>query len=178
MPHVFELAPTGRAKCRGCSRAIERGALRFGERLPNPFADGEMTLWFHPGCAAYKRPEPLLEALGETTENMKDREDLERVARGSLLHRRLPRIDGAELSPSGQAKCRHCREPIERGSWRIRLVFYEEGLFTPGGFVHLHCHADYFETGDVLERVLHFSSDLTAVQLEELRSAFGFGATT
>ena len=52
MPHVFEPAPTGRAKCRGCGRAIAKGELRFGERLPNPFAEGEMTLWFHPLCAA------------------------------------------------------------------------------------------------------------------------------
>ena len=175
VPHVFELAPSGRSKCRGCSRAIERGALRFGERLPNPFAEGEMTLWFHPGCAAYKRPEPLLEALGETTGNVTDREELELVARSSLLHRRLPRIDGAEPSPSGQAKCRKCREPIERGSWRIRLVFYEEGLFTAGGFVHLHCCPEYFETGDILKRVLQFSSDLSAEQLEELKRAFDSG---
>src|SRR5262245_16440894 len=122
MPHVFEVAPSGRSKCRGCSRTIEKGTLRFGERQPNPFAEGEMTLWFHPNCAAYKRPEPLLEALGETPD-VPDRESFERQARGSLLHRRLPRIDGAELSPTAQAKCRHCRERIERGTWRIRLVF-------------------------------------------------------
>src|SRR5215510_14348904 len=107
MPHLFELAPTGRSKCRGCSRTIERGSLRFGERLPNPFADGEMTLWFHPVCAAYKRPEPLLEALNDgSTHSVDTREDLERIARSSVAHRRLPRIDGAELSPSSQAKCR------------------------------------------------------------------------
>ena len=66
MPHVFELASTGRAKCRGCGEPIARGELRFGERLANPFADNrEMTLWFHPVCAAYKRGESLLEALAD-----------------------------------------------------------------------------------------------------------------
>src|SRR6476661_10117942 len=99
MAHVFESAPTGRAKCRGCGRTIARGELRFGERLPNPFAEGEMTLWFHPLCAACKRPEPLLEALAETSANLPDRESLESAARASLAHRRLPRIDGAERSP-------------------------------------------------------------------------------
>ncbi len=108
--HLFELASSGRSKCRGCTRPIQRGELRFGERLPNPFAEGEMTLWFHPMCAAYKRPEPLLQALGETLENVPDREILERAARSSLAHRRLPRIDGAERAPSGQAKCRSCRQ--------------------------------------------------------------------
>jgi hypothetical protein len=35
MPHLFEPAPSGRAECRGCGRRIQRGELRFGERLPN-----------------------------------------------------------------------------------------------------------------------------------------------
>jgi hypothetical protein len=173
--HLFELAPSGRSKCRGCARPIERGELRFGERLPNPFAEGEMTVWFHPLCAAYKRPESLLEALAETPANVPDRVSLERAARGSLAHRRLPRIDGAERSPGAQAKCRSCREPIARGSWRIRLVFYEEGRFVPGGFVHLDCRKAYFETGDVLDRVLHFSRDLSADEREELRRACSAG---
>jgi len=56
-----------------------------------------------------------------------DRESLERAARASLAHRRLPRIDGAERLAGAQAKARSCREPIARGSWRIRLVFHEEG---------------------------------------------------
>ena len=138
--------------------------------MPNPFAEGEMTLWFHPVCAAYKRPEPLLEALSEAGENVSDREHLDSLARTSLAHRRLPRIDGAEVSPGSQASCRHCRQRVERGTWRIRLVFYEEGRFAPGGFIHLHCRADYFETADVMERVVHFSPSLSPEQLEELRA--------
>ena len=172
MSNTFELASSGRAKCRGCGRPIGKGELRFGERLPNPFAeDGEMTLWFHPLCAAYKRPEAVLHALGETAENVAERDQLERAAQHSVEHRRLPRIDGAERAPSGQAKCRHCREPIERGSWRIRVTFYEEGRFSPGGFVHLGCRKLYFETDDILDRVLHFSLDLSADERDELARA-------
>jgi len=70
------------------------------------------------------------------------------------------------------AKCRHCKTPIERGTWRIRLIFYEEGMFTPGGFVHLSCRNDYFETHDVMDQVLHFSSGLSDDERAELRSAF------
>jgi hypothetical protein len=169
--HLLEPASSGRSKCRGCGRPIQRGELRFGERLPNPYADGEMTLWFHPMCAAYKRPEPLLLALGEPAVNEGDRDRLERAARSSLRHRRLPRIDGAERAPSGQARCRSCREPVARGSWRIRLVFYEEGRFAPGGFIHLDCRKAYFETDDVLDHVLHFSSDLSDGERDELRRA-------
>jgi hypothetical protein len=130
-----------------------------------------MTLWFHPACGAYKRPEPFLQALGETPENVPDRDRLERAARGNLAHRRLPRIDGAERAPSGQAKCRSCREPIARGSWRIRLVFYEEGRFNAGGSVHLDCRTAYFETGDVLDQLLQFSPNLNGGERDELRSA-------
>jgi hypothetical protein len=169
--HLFEPASSGRAKCRGCARPIARGELRFGERLPNPFADGEMTLWFHPACAAYKRPEPFLQALAETRESVPDRDRLEGAARASLAHRRVPRIDGVERAPGAQAKCRHCRQPIERGSWRIRLVFYDEGQFSPGGFVHLDCRQAYFETGDILEHLLHFSPALTDAEREALRRA-------
>jgi Poly(ADP-ribose) polymerase and DNA-Ligase Zn-finger region len=81
VPHVFESAPSSRSRCRGCAGTIERGELRFGERLPNPYAEGEMTLWFHPVCAAYKRPQPFLEALGQTLENVPGRGSIERAAR-------------------------------------------------------------------------------------------------
>jgi len=173
--HVFELAPSGRSKCRGCDRAISRGELRFGERLPNPFGEGEMTLWFHPSCAACKRPEPLLHALGETLVDVPDRERLELAARTSVAHRRLPRIDGVDRAPSGQARCRSCHEPIARGSWRIRLAFYEEGRFSAGGYVHLDCRKAYFDTDDVLDRLLHFSPDLTDSARGELRGACATG---
>jgi len=171
MPHVFESATTNRSKCRGCKQAIAKGELRFGESLPNQFGEGEVTHWFHPACAAYKRPEPLLEALLSAAD-VPGREALESHARASLAQHRLPRIDGAERSPTGQAKCRQCREPIEKGAWRIRLVFHEEGTFSPGGFIHLVCRAAYFETGDIVEQVLHFSPALAEADREELKAAF------
>lgn len=172
MSHVFEPAASGRSKCRGCGRAIARGELRFGERTANPFAEGETTVWFHPACAAYKRPEPLMQALTETQDELPDREKLARAAQASLAQRRLPRIDGADRAPTGQARCRHCREPIARGSWRIRLAYYQDGRFTPGGFIHLECRKDYFETDDILQHVLHFSASLSDAERDELRHAW------
>lgn len=169
MPASFEIATSGRAKCRGCGQPVGKGDVRLGEKLPNPFADGEMTHWFHPLCAAYKRPEALLEALGATTLEIADRERLERAARHGIAHHRLPRIDGAERSPSSQAKCRHCHAPIERGDWRIRLVFHQDGRFEPAGFAHLACRTAYFETADVVEPLLHFSTELTDADRAELR---------
>lgn len=129
-----------------------------------------MSLWFHPLCAAYKRPEPLLETLPEAPTNLPDRETLEQAARAGTVHHRLQRLNGAERAPTGQAKCRHCQEPIARGSWRIRLAFFDEGggRFSPGGFVHLTCRQTYFETDDVLERLLYFSPDLSDDDQNEL----------
>jgi hypothetical protein len=171
--HVFEPATSGRSKCRGCAQPIQRGEIRFGESVANLFAEGETTLWFHPLCAAYKRPEPLLETLEKTTESVPDRETLQSVARKSMEHPRVTRIDGAERSRSGQAKCRHCHEPIERDTWRIRIVFYDEGRFAPGGYLHLACHKAYFETDDILERALRFSPALSDSDRQELISELG-----
>ena len=88
MAHVIEPASSGRAKCRGCGERIAKDALRLGERLPNLFGEGEMTLWFHLPCAAYKRPEPFLEALQATTESIGDVAQLEHAPRPSQKPRR------------------------------------------------------------------------------------------
>jgi Poly(ADP-ribose) polymerase and DNA-Ligase Zn-finger region len=170
MPHTFEPAATGRSKCRGCKQAIAKGELRFGERLPNPFADGEVTHWFHPRCAAYKIPQEFIDGVAVATIEIPDRESLEAAANFGLTHRRVPRIDGAERSPSSQARCRNCKETIEKGAWRIRLVFHEEGNFSPGGFVHYSCRRAYFETGDILEHLLHFSPTLGEDDRKELQT--------
>jgi hypothetical protein len=169
MPHVIEPASSGRAKCRGCGERIAAGELRFGERLPNPFADGEMTHWFHLECAAFQRPEPFLETLEARGVSLDERERLESEARRGLAHRRLPRVSGAERSPSGRAKCRSCRETIAKDAWRITLVFWEEGRFEPSGFIHAGCAQSYFETTDLMSRVRRFSPVLTDDDLGELR---------
>ncbi|MGZ5081675.1 MAG: hypothetical protein ACXWBT_19190 [Usitatibacter sp.] len=161
MPHLFEPAASGRSKCRGCRQPLAKGELRFGERVPNPFGEGEVTHWFHPMCAAWKRPEALLEGLAAAAIEVNGRESLENAARLALAQPRLQRVDGAETAPTGQARCRSCKELIERGAWRIRLVFHEEGTFSPGGYVHLGCREAYFETADILAPLLQFSAALT-----------------
>jgi hypothetical protein len=170
VPHVFEAAPTGRAGCRGCGKAIAKGELRFGERLPNPFADGDMTLWFHPECAAHKRPEPFLEALAAGGAELPSADRLAEIARVGIAHRRLPRIDGAERSPNARARCRSCREPIPKGEWRISLVFFEAGRFSPSGYVHAGCSREYFGTAEVAARVRNFA-ELSDAELEEIARA-------
>jgi hypothetical protein len=169
MTHVIEIATSGRSRCRGCERKIAKSDLRFGEREPNPFGDGETTLWFHLRCAAFKRPQQFLEAL-ENTPSAESAE-LRTIAEQGIRHRRLVRVDGAERAPTSRASCRSCREPIERGSWRIPLVFFEAYRFERSGFVHAGCAAAYFETADILDRVHWFTPDLDAAELAELAQA-------
>lgn len=157
MPHVFEPAPTGRAKCRGCGRAIAKDTLRFGERHPNPYGEGEATHWFHPPCAAHKRPEAFLEGLAASAGPPPDLEAWRPVAELGAAHPRLPRVDGASRAPTGRARCRHCKEMIPKDAWRIDLVFWEEGRFMPSGFAHVACAPEYFGTADLLDRIRFFS---------------------
>jgi hypothetical protein len=171
--HIFEPAKTGRSKCRACGQPIAAGTLRFGERVPNPFADeegSETTHWFHPRCAAFIRPAAFLEALTVTTETIPDRAGLEREAQLGIAHRRLPRATAAGRSPSGRATCRACKKPIDKDAWRIALMYFEDGRLTAGGFIHATCAAGYFETTDLLDRLKHFSSDLSDADWKEIET--------
>ncbi|MBS02241.1 MAG: hypothetical protein CMQ24_05990 [Gammaproteobacteria bacterium] len=146
MSHVLEPASSGRAKCRGCGRPIEKGELRFGERMPNLYGEGDMTLWFHLACATWRRPEAVTEFLEEGGDVEVDRSALQ----AATEHHRLQRIAGVERASSGRARCRHCRETIDKDTWRIRLAFYEEGTFNPSGFIHMACAQGYVGTAELM----------------------------
>jgi hypothetical protein len=173
MPHVIEAATSARAKCRGCDQKIEKGELRFGERQPNAFGDGEMTLWFHLACGAYKRPQPFLEVAAASGEPAAAA--LIPAAEFGVAHRRVPRVNGAERAPTGRARCRSCRELIEQGVWRIPLMFFEEYRFSASGFVHADCACHYFETVDLLDRCAHFSPGLDEAARDSLGAALRAG---
>lgn len=177
MTHTFETAASGRSKCRGCGRSIAKGDVRFGERLDNPFAEGtEMTHWYHPLCGAMRRPESMLETVAVENALLPDevRSQLQGIAVHGAEHRRLERISGVQRSPSGRAACRSCKESIAKDEWRIKLLFFEAGMFNPSGFVHVRCSTEYFgsdDTGDILARISAFSTDLTEQELGEVADA-------
>jgi hypothetical protein len=169
MPHVIEAASSGRAKCRACQQKIEKGELRFGEKVPNPFGDGEATHYFHLVCAADRRPEAFQETLTATTElEIPNRAELERVTELGIEHRRLQRAARAERASTGRAACRHCRELIAKGELRIALEYVEEGRASGGGFIHLGCTQDYFGTTELRARLERSSPKLEPADREEL----------
>ena len=167
MAHIIEAASSGRAKCRSCDQPIAKGELRLGERQPNAFGDGEMTLWFHLLCGAYSRPEPFLEAQSAAPPDVQ-LDSLVAAARFGIEHRRVPRLHGAERAASGRAHCRSCRELIDKGEWRLPLVFFEDYRFSPGGYIHPRCAREYFETTELLDRIRHFAPQLGEAELAEV----------
>jgi len=168
MADVLLPATSGRAKCRGCGRAIVTGELRFGEALPNPYGEGDAVYWFHPTCAACMRPEKFLPVLEATDANLPDKEWLRGAAEAGIAHRRLPRLAHAERSKSGKARCRSCREVIASGVMRLALSMFEEGRMSPSGFIHAECAKAYFDTTDIMDRVKKLSPDLDDAALSDL----------
>jgi Poly(ADP-ribose) polymerase and DNA-Ligase Zn-finger region len=175
MPHVLEHATTGRARCRGCGASIPKDTLRVGEAVPNMFAEtdgAEATHWYHPVCAAYRRPEAFLQAVEGTDLALPERDDLVAIAAEGVAHHRLPRLDKAERAPTARAACRHCRVAIPKDAWRIALLFWQDGRFAPAGFVHASCAPAYFETADLLGRVRRATPALTDTDAEALAREF------
>jgi len=180
MASVIERASSGRAKCRACGLAIAKGEERFGEALPNAYGEGESLFWFHLRCAACCRPEPLLAVLetgqaapAESTESSA----LEALAREGVAQPRLSRILRAERASSGRARCRHCRELIEQGAWRLALQIFEEGRFNSMGTIHASCAVHYFGTEPSLERLTLPSNQLDSAELAEVVASMREGAT-
>lgn len=173
MPHTFELASTGRATCRGCGVKIAAKTVRLGERVPNPFSDdgGDTTHWYHPACGAFRRPEAFLDALSTAAIDIPDRSMLEQEAALGIAHRRLPRVSTASLAPTGRATCRACKNAIDKDTWRVALVYYEEGRFVPSGYMHAGCASSYLESTAILPRVRHFSPDLDDAALTAFAEA-------
>ncbi len=171
VPDSIQAAPTGRAKCRGCGRAIGKGELRFGETGPSSYGEGETTSWFHLSCCALMRPEKLLPVLEQQVEPLPEREWLESTARLGVEHHRLPRMTRVERASSGRATCRSCRELIGKGEWRFVLQLFEEGRPSPMGTIHVSCAHAYFGTTDVVARARRLTPDLTEADLADLERA-------
>src|SRR5690606_821258 len=59
----IEQARSGRSKCKGCRRPIQKDKVRIGIRIEGPFGPG--YLWHHLSCAMRRRPEDVERAYAE-----------------------------------------------------------------------------------------------------------------
>ncbi len=173
---MIERASTGRAKCRACGQAIARGDERFGEALPSSYGEGESLFWFHLPCACCARPESILPVLGQSSLAPRERQALADLAREGIAQGRLPRLLRAERASSGRARCRHCRELIDHGAWRLALHIFEEGRFTPMGTIHAACAVGYFGSEPALARLRLPSNQLHEGELLDVARAMREGA--
>lgn len=168
MADVIEPASTGRAACRGCREKIAKGELRFGERVPSAFGEGEQTLWFHLPCAAERRPGKLAEALASYDGEVADRETLERIAAEGVANPKLAEVVRVERSPTGRATCQQCHEKIAKDELRVAIEKDVEGMMPTTSFVHLRCaRTNLGETG-LAEKLHRVSKALAPGDLEEL----------
>jgi len=170
-PYKLERARSSRSRCRSCRRAIEKGALRLGILLEGPYGTG--YLWHHLSCAAKRRFEDVEAAYAERAWEegvevppLEDLRELEEKAREAKAKKKDP--PWIELDPSGRAKCKHCGEPIAKGSPRVVLLrevtFGNQSRGTP---IHVHprCVAaelraeDCRTEADGLEDLLRASSE-------------------
>jgi hypothetical protein len=168
MADIFEEAPSGRSKCRACQQKIDKGALRYGERVPNPFGDGEATLYYHLRCGAERRPEPFHAALESWEGEIPDREALLAEAKLGVDHRRLERLGKVERASSGRARCRQCKEPIDKGALRLAVQPIEDGMLSNWGFIHPKCAFEYVGLRELSPRLRRYSADLADTDFDEL----------
>jgi hypothetical protein len=171
MSDLLQRATTGRAKCRGCGRAIDKDELRFGETLPSAYREGESVHWFHLTCGACMRPDKMQSVLQSTDETIPDRPWLESTAAFGVAHPKVAELARAERSPSGRAHCQQCHAVVEKGAWRLALHVFQDGRMNPVGFLHVGCAHAYFGTRDIVDRLRRLSPDLgddDAAEIERL----------
>jgi hypothetical protein len=161
MAHKIEVAPSGRAACRGCKQPIAKGTPRFAEEFANQFSDeGGMSFrYWHLACAAPKLANELAAALAAYDGPIDDRASIDALVAEHLR----PPLPYAERASTGRARCRSCDETIAKNA--LRVVF-ERTVDSPAGpqkaaaYVHARCVGTYLVHEKERER--------DAPELEEL----------
>lgn len=189
-PYVIEGARSSRAKCKTCRKKIDKAVLRIGVLIEGPYGVG--YLWHHLTCAAKRRLEDVEEAYEREAWNeakeppgdLPSIEDLRTLSREAEEKRETrKKIPWVEVDPSGRAKCKHCGEPMEKGSLRVvlgREIEFGTQYRTMPIHVHVGCVADEIEKVDCstrsegFARALHESSQgVTSEQIDKIVEEIG-----
>lgn len=175
--HHIEIAKSGRASCRSCSKPIAKGERRFGEEMPNPYGDtGSVSYrWHHLLCAAKERPSQLKQALARDEADFPGREEvLLALAAWEDQQKAKHKPTGlpyAEHAPNERARCRHCREPIAKGALRIAVERpVEQRSFGTSnvGYLHAGCASSYRHGVPEMAALRAHSTGLGADELDAL----------
>ena len=165
MSHKVEIAPTGRASCRGCKQAIAKGTPRFGEEFRNPYSEesGLSYRYWHLACAATKMANELAPALAAYEGELGDvaRAEIEALVREHMK----PEMPFAEHAPNARARCRACDETIPKGDLRVAFERVFEGPMGPqkgAAYAHARCLAKYLEREKEFGREAPAPADLLA----------------
>jgi hypothetical protein len=172
MTQVIEVAKTGRARCRTCRQAIDKGALRFGEEQPSAFSDDMQMAWHHLACAAGKRPAQVREALSQFQGEVPGRDEIEKLL--AEADETAVAFPHAERAPTGRSSCLQCREPIAKGELRVAVQREVDvaGMARMGaGYLHPGCAPEFTGTDDLLALLLKNSRKLGDKDGEELARA-------
>jgi hypothetical protein len=166
MADTIEEASTGRASCRFCKEKIEKGALRFGERVPSAFGEGEQTLWYHLLCAAERHAEKLSPVLAEFSGEIPDRAKLESIVENGLENPKLASVQKVDHAPTARAKCQHCHEAIAKGDLRVGVDRDTEGQMPAISYIHLGCAPAFLGDAGLETKLLRLSAELSAEERE------------
>lgn len=178
MADVIEQASTGRASCRFCKEKIGKGELRFGERVPNAFGEGEQTLWYHLRCGAERQPAKLKPVLDEFTGELPDRSELDAIVASGLENPKLSMVQRVDHAPTGRAKCQQCHEAIAKDELRVGIDRDVEGQMPAVSYLHVRCAPAYLDApglGEKLKRLAGTLSPGEAEILDQLGEAPGPG---
>lgn len=146
MPHKVEVAPTGRASCRGCKKTIAKGEVRFGEEFANQFSEdgGTSFRYWHLMCAATKLANELSPALAAYEGPVEDRATID----AAIAEHLRPELPYAEHAPNGRARCRACDATIAKGEVRVAFERTFDGPMGPqkgAAYTHGACLPKYLD---------------------------------
>lgn len=165
MNHRIEVAPSGRATCKTCGKAIAKGELRLGEEYSSQFgSEGFAIRWHHLPCGAAKLPDVLKAAMASYGGEIANRAELEAAMQAPKAKAKTATgaLPTADLAPTSRAKCIQCAAAIEKGTVRIGVEReVDTGAFVTKGAGYLHpaCAAAWVENewpaglDDLVQRV-------------------------
>jgi len=173
MSDTIEAASTGRASCRRCREKIEKGQLRFGERVPSTFGEGEQTLWYHLPCAAERLPAKLDAALAGFDGEVPEREALVSVIENGKENEKLALVQKVDRAPTARAHCQQCHEAIPKGELRVGVDRDQEGMMPTVSYLHLRCAATYLGEAGLKAKLERSAHGLPAEDQAALAAALG-----